>query len=173
MWNPHGMDVVHVESTWNGCSPCGIHVEWMQSMWNPYGMDAVHVESIWNGWSPCGIHVESIWNPSSFHVESMWTFHHSMWNLGIPSPFHVESTWNGEPKMSGIPPKTYSIWMVESTWNPHEIHMDSTWIPCGMWGGSKDLHHRDIELHYFPKCPHSMTAPGGGNFVSHIPSTAQ
>ena len=97
---------------WN---PCGIHVEWNQSTWNPCGMEP---QSMWN---PCGIHVESIWNPSSFHVESMW-------NLGIPSPFHVESRWNGEPKMSGIPPKTYSIWMVESTW-----------IPCGMWGGSKDL----------------------------------
>jgi hypothetical protein len=49
-----------------------------------------------------------------------------MWNLGIPSPFHVESRWNGEPKMSGIPPKTYS------TWIPHRFHVE-----CG--GGSKDL----------------------------------
>src|SRR6266567_2542594 len=98
---------MYSHSMWN---PCGIHMEWMQSMWNP-----------------CGIHVESIWNPSSFHVESMWTFHHSMWNLGIPSPFHVESRWNGEPKMSGIPPKTYSIWMVESTWIPHGFHVE-----CGV-----------------------------------------
>src|SRR6266567_858673 len=50
------MDGVHVESIWNGWSPHGVYMEWMESTW-----------------SPCGVHVESIWNPSSFHVESMWT----------------------------------------------------------------------------------------------------
>src|SRR6267378_2825474 len=101
MWSPCG---VHVESIWNGWSPCGVYMEWMESTWSLYGMDGVHVESMW---SPCGI-----------HVESMWTFHHSMWNLAIPSSFHVESRWNGDPKMSGITAKTYS--------------MESTWSLCGM-----------------------------------------
>src|SRR6267378_6346356 len=86
-------------------------------MWNPYGMDVVHVESMWNGCSPCGIHVDI----PSFHVE----FGHS---ITIPCGFHME-------------------WRTQNEWDPTQnifhidggIHMDSTWIPCGMWGGSKDL----------------------------------
>ena len=38
-------------------------------------------------------------------------------------------------KMAGIPPKTYSIWN----------DMDSTWIPCGIHGESKDLNLCIIE----------------------------
>src|SRR6266436_143496 len=99
MYSNNGMfQPFHVESMW---SPRGVYMEWMESTW-----------------SPRGVHVESIWNPSSFHVESMWTFHHSMWNLAIPSSFHVESRWNGDPKMSGITAKTYS--------------MESTWSLCGI-----------------------------------------
>src|SRR6266567_1381051 len=85
-------------------------------------------------WSPCGVHVESIWNPSSFHVESMWTFHHSMWNLAIPSSFHVESRWNGDPKMSGITAKTYSM---ESTWSLHGVYMTPCRLHVECGGGVK------------------------------------
>ena len=45
--------------------------------------------------------------------------------------------------MSEIPAKTYSIWNgwnpLGITWNPHGIHMESIWIPCGIWGQGKDL----------------------------------
>ena len=62
-----------------------------------------------------------------------------MWNLAIPSPFHMESRWNGDPKMSGISAKTYSIWSggfhMNSIWNKAY----SRWISCGIRGESKDL----------------------------------
>src|SRR6266446_1279451 len=94
MWSLCGMDGVYVESMWN---PCGVYVEWMESMWSLCGMDGVHVESMW---SPYGIHPHSMWNPCGHSI--------------IPSSFHVESMWNGDPKMSGITAKTYSM---ESTWS--------------------------------------------------------
>ena len=72
--------------------PCGIHVEWMNSML-----------------IPCGIHVDI----PPFHVE----FGYSM---TIPYGIHMESMWNGDPKMSGISAKMYSIWN-------GGLHMDSTW----------------------------------------------
>src|SRR6267378_7807572 len=102
MWNPYGMDVVHVESIWNGWSPCAIHVE---SIWNP---SSFHVESMWT------FH-HSMWNlaiPSSFHVE----FGHSIiipcgiqvewrpqneWNhsQNIFHGVHMESMWNDVDSM--------------------------------------------------------------------------
>ena len=36
--------------------------------------------------------------------------------------FHMDSRWDGTAEMAVIPAKTYSIW-----------------IPCGIWGESKDL----------------------------------
>src|SRR6266567_1895327 len=106
-------------------------------MWNPYGMDAVYVESMWN---PYGIHVESIWNPCGIHMESILIpcgIH-----VDIPS-FHVEFGHS-----ITIPCGIQMEWRTQNEWDPTQnifhmdggIHMDSTWIPCGMWGGSKDLH---------------------------------
>jgi len=88
-------------------------------------------------------------------MESTWTFHHSMWNLAIPSPFHMESRWNGDPKMSGISAKTYSIWSggfhMDSMWNKAY----SRWIPCGIRGESKDLDFSMTNLCSFAFCTDS------------------
>jgi hypothetical protein len=65
--------------------------------------------------------MEFIWIPGGFH------------------PFHVEYAWNKNTNLGGISPKTYSIW---NRWNPSGMtwnDMDSTWIPCRMWGQGKDL----------------------------------
>ena len=43
--------------------------------------------------------------------------------------FHIDSRWDGMAEMAVIPAKTYFIWN----------DMESIWIPCGIWGESKDL----------------------------------
>ena len=91
------------------------------------------MESMWNPWNGGGIHIII---PHSFHVDSTWTFHgmvmeydHSRWN---PSGIRVE--WNHQNEWDPSQNIFHMEWM-ESTWN----YMESTWIPCGIWGQGKDL----------------------------------
>jgi len=80
--------------------------------------------------------MESTWNPGGTVVESI--------------AFHVEYGWNGITKMAGIITQNifYVEW-VESTWND----MDSIWIPCGMWGESKDLQQWVSVIIHMPPLP--------------------
>jgi len=66
--------------------------------------------SIWND----GIHMDSI----SFHIDSRWKF--VEWN--------DQNGWDTSQNI-------FHMEWVESIWND----MDSTWIPHGIWGESKDL----------------------------------
>jgi hypothetical protein len=82
---------------------------------------------------PCGMVVESI---SWFHVDSRWKFHMEWWNPhgihDIPHGFQVE--WNHKNGWD-LSQNIFHMEWVE--W--HGFHMDSTWIPHGIWGHSKDL----------------------------------
>ena len=60
------------------------------------------------------------------------------WNpCGIHSiPYGIWVEWNHQNGWD-ITQNIFQVEWVESTWND----MDSIWIPCGMWGESKDLCH--------------------------------
>jgi hypothetical protein len=84
--------------------------------------------------------MESRWIPSGMVMEfnhgSMWIPDgNSIWNDGfhdIPYGFQVE--WNHQNGWD-TSQKIFHMEWVESIWNV----MDSTWIPRGIWGESKDL----------------------------------
>ena len=67
-----------------------------------------------------------------------WWNPHGIW------PFHVEYRWKEITQMGEISPKHIPCGMgrihVEFIWND----MDSTWIPHGIRGQSKDLHGRHV-----------------------------
>jgi len=59
---------------------------------------------------------------------------YSMWNPRNPHGIHMESTWNMFHHINHV------LTDVDSTWNPHGIHMESTWNPHGI---HMDLFHMD------------------------------
>ena len=76
---------------------------------------------------------------SFFHVDSRWKFHMEWWN---PHGFQVGwNGWNGCDPSQNI----FHMEWVESIWND----MESIWIPCGIWGESKDLSRLKLAEKYY------------------------
>ena len=82
--------------------------------------------------------MEFMWKiPYGFQVDIPYGMVESMWNLAISCGIWVE--WNHQNGCDSSQNIFHMEW-VESIWND----MDSTWIPCGMWGQGKDL--EDVEV---------------------------
>ena len=92
-------------------------------------------------------------------MDSRASFHMEWWNpCGIHSiPYGIWVEWNHQNDWD-ITQNIFHVEWVESTWND----MDSIWIPCGMWGESKDLnqarHCSGILLHPYPRLPSSPSS---------------
>ena len=74
----------------------------------------------------------SMWIPYGI---SIWKH---KWNLNYGSmwiPYGIQMEWNHQNGWDTSQNIFHMEW-VESIWND----MDSTWIPRGIWGESKDLH---------------------------------
>jgi len=71
--------------------------------------------------------MESRWNSSGIYVIVPGGFQ-SIIPYGIWVEWNHQNGWD-------ITQNIFHVEWVESTWND----MDSIWIPCGIWGKSKDL----------------------------------
>jgi hypothetical protein len=77
-----------------------------------------------------------------FHGNSAWIPYGNSIIPSITSPSYVESMWNPYGKKTAKWLRPHPKKMIWNGWNPYGIHrnlIDSMWIPCGMWGHSKDL----------------------------------
>jgi hypothetical protein len=76
------------------------------------------------------------------HGNSAWIPYGNSIIPSITSPSYVESMWNPYGKKTAKWLRPHPKKLIWNGWNPCGIHrnlIDSMWIPCGMWGHSKDL----------------------------------